>query len=320
MSNGGYIYVLINASVDGLTRVGKTAGDPKVQAQELSAATDLPTPFIVAFDAWFDDAGEAERQICDALDRQGYRVANNRGFFSAPLNEVVKIVLEAGGQLESSSPTEGGVIDDPAKRSSEELRNSLSVQTSEPWEDVFEQAEAYRYGLGDTLQDDVEAMKLFKEAARLGSAKAYREIGDMYQYGKGVRENDSSALEYYKQGATTGDIGCYAEMSGMFMRSGHFENAQKCWRKFAAGDHSPLENWEIGSYGYWYFYGVRCNNLPLESLDTLRGMRELIMEAAEKYIAQYTKERKLDLLSRHEVTLQQIRITLFEDAERTGEQ
>jgi len=318
MSNGGYIYILINASVEGLIRVGKTAGDPKDDAKELSVTTGLPAPFIVAFDAWFDDVAEAEQRICAVLDRRGYRVANNREFFSAPLNEVVKIVLDPGGQLGRCLPPDGDSHGGPAEKTEEEFLDSLSIQTKEPWEDVLEQAAACYVGFGDTLQDYAEAMKLLKQAARLGSVKAYKRIAIMYQRGEGVRANDSTALEYYKQGADKGDAGCYGEMCKLFMWSGKFENAQKCWRKFTVSDLSSLEDWEIGHYGYWYFHEAKKYNLPLENLAALRAIRDKIVTAATEMIIRFQKDGKDT--SMHEVTLQQIRITLFDDVGRTGAQ
>jgi hypothetical protein len=48
MLDPGYIYVLINQSMEGFIKVGKTARDPKERAKELSQATGVPTPFMVA--------------------------------------------------------------------------------------------------------------------------------------------------------------------------------------------------------------------------------------------------------------------------------
>ncbi len=60
MSNPGYIYVLINYSMQGIVKVGKTIRDTESRAKELSSVTGVPTPFIVAFDAYFADCSQAE--------------------------------------------------------------------------------------------------------------------------------------------------------------------------------------------------------------------------------------------------------------------
>jgi hypothetical protein len=63
MSNPGYIYVLMNYSMDNLIKIGKTTRDTESRAKELSSVTGVPTPFIVAFDAYFDDCCEAEAYV-----------------------------------------------------------------------------------------------------------------------------------------------------------------------------------------------------------------------------------------------------------------
>ena len=43
MSNSGYIYVLINNSMENLVKVGKTSRDAESRAKELSSVTGVPT-------------------------------------------------------------------------------------------------------------------------------------------------------------------------------------------------------------------------------------------------------------------------------------
>jgi hypothetical protein len=49
----GYLYVLVNSSMPGLVKVGKTARSPTQRADELSGVTGVATPFIVAFEQQF---------------------------------------------------------------------------------------------------------------------------------------------------------------------------------------------------------------------------------------------------------------------------
>ena len=44
MNDPGFVYALINPSMEGLVKVGKTKRDPKGRANELSGATGV-TPF-----------------------------------------------------------------------------------------------------------------------------------------------------------------------------------------------------------------------------------------------------------------------------------
>lgn len=49
MIEPGHIYILVNPSMEGLVKIGKTTRDPESRARELSQATGVPTPFYVAF-------------------------------------------------------------------------------------------------------------------------------------------------------------------------------------------------------------------------------------------------------------------------------
>jgi hypothetical protein len=45
----------------GMVKVGKTNRDPKDRLRELSAATGIPTPFVLVYSAYFADCLEAEQ-------------------------------------------------------------------------------------------------------------------------------------------------------------------------------------------------------------------------------------------------------------------
>ena len=55
----GFVYVLSNASMPGLIKVGMTTKVPDGRAKELSSDTSTPTPFIVEYYALFDDMEKA---------------------------------------------------------------------------------------------------------------------------------------------------------------------------------------------------------------------------------------------------------------------
>jgi len=55
MKKDGFIYILINNSMDGLVKIGKTKRDPTERINELSSATGVPTPFILVYKEFFND-------------------------------------------------------------------------------------------------------------------------------------------------------------------------------------------------------------------------------------------------------------------------
>lgn len=104
--HAGYLYLLVNPSMEGLIKVGKTVRNPRERAKELGSATGVPTPFILVFDLYVEDCARAEEHVHTELEQKGYRVSENREFFSAPSSEAIKIMLQAQ-KLVASGEDEG---------------------------------------------------------------------------------------------------------------------------------------------------------------------------------------------------------------------
>lgn len=88
----GYIYAMINSSIEGQVKIGKTTRDPYERAKELSSATGVPTPFIVVFYKHFKDCHLAEKTIHQFLEKKGCRVNNNREFFNISTTEAIDVI------------------------------------------------------------------------------------------------------------------------------------------------------------------------------------------------------------------------------------
>jgi hypothetical protein len=238
----GFLYVLANSAMPGVVKVGKTTRSPVERASELSGATGLPTPFIVVYEQLFQDCSAAESFVHVYLARQGYRVADNRDFFNAPVNLVVKAISLAPGAMDDAqfavpAPVEE---DDLLPASAPDELDGLSLSSSPassnapsyPWDSVFKEAANHYYGSDDYIQDYAEALRLFRQAAKLGSLPAYGSIGDMHRRGEGVREDKAKALDFYKEGARKGSLYCYWQMGMLFGRENNQANADKCFALF----------------------------------------------------------------------------------------
>lgn len=92
MATPGYIYILVNAAMPKVIKVGKTTKSPEARAVELSCGTGIAAPFVVAFDVQVTDcdAGEAEAHA----KLNNYRVTSDREFFTAPLKEAIALLNE----------------------------------------------------------------------------------------------------------------------------------------------------------------------------------------------------------------------------------
>ena len=221
MRDVGFLYVLANSAMQGMVKVGKTTRSPAERAAELSAATGLPTPFIVVYEQLFEDCTEAEAFVHALLASKGFRVAENREFFSAPANEVVRAIALAPGAIDVDINQEGGegagLI--PTAVTGGALANLKPPVTPspEPWRALYEEAENHYGGFGDYLKDYEEALRLYKQAAILGCLDAYLRLGQMHHLGDGVRADTNKALKYYKEGARKGLLYCYWRMGEIYL-------------------------------------------------------------------------------------------------------
>jgi len=260
----GWVYVLVNSSIPGLVKVGRTTRPPADRAAELSAATGVATPFILAFEQEFADCAAAEAAIHAELDRRGLRVANNREFFRANPAEVVRITLE----LAASSG------DGP------KLRPPASV------EQLLAEADAFLYGDGESMQDVGEAVRLYRLAATRGSLLATEQLGAICLNMRGnSRAGRRRALQFLKDGAKRGNYYCYVEMAQLFTEEQNRANFGKAWDLFFATRRTAKnDEAEHGENRYGTAlrrYISQCFDLNLEPAhrDELRSGAESMIHA-----------------------------------------
>lgn len=234
MDDLGYIYVLANSAMPGVVKVGKTTRTPTERALELSGVTGLPTPFIVVYEQLFQNCSAAESFVHAYLEQQGFRVSDNREFFNAPVNEAVRAVNLAPGAIDGNMtlPEPDSLLEDSQPDELDSLHLDTCMTNSFPWSSIFDEAEQYYYGLENYLEDYAEALRLFRQAAKLGALPAYGYIGEMYEGGEGVRQDQEKALEYYKEGARKGSVYCYWAMGRLFAKGDSQKNAEKCFSLF----------------------------------------------------------------------------------------
>jgi hypothetical protein len=102
----GFVYVLINPSIDGQVKIGLTTVTSEKRAVQLSSSSGVPTPFIVVYDELVSDCEEVERRLHTRF--AGYRVNRNREFFRIPIKEAVKALQQeaAAFRVLSDTPTD----------------------------------------------------------------------------------------------------------------------------------------------------------------------------------------------------------------------
>ena len=258
----GWVYVLVNSSAPGLVKVGRTCREPALRAAELSSGTGVPTPFVVAFEQFFDDCHAAERSIHAELDRRGWRLTSQREFFRGSASDIIRVVLDASQPASALQKAA-----EPA---------SLDV--------LLAAGESALHGLGDALQDTSEAVRCFRRAASLGSPLALERLGAIFGCLFAVRMNRANrrrAMTPLKEGARRGNSYCYCEMSAVFAAEGHIDNFHKAWTLFFRKCPIPDQNSADAArfVGACCRYIVMCLELRLQPahLVELRHMAKPIL-------------------------------------------
>lgn len=277
----GYIYVLVNSSLPGLVKVGKTTRVPSERVEELSSATGVPTPFIVAFEKFFYDCDHAEALIHEMLEQQGCRPANNREFFRATASEVVNLII--------TIPDIPGITESPdddlifTERGDDLDEFSLS-EAPHPWNGLLEEAFCYEMGLEGYIQDKSEAFRLYKQAARLGCAEAYVSLGNFYTDGDAVKRDDKKALEMFKEAVRRGHYLAYLSMAILFFGESHEENFHKCVHKMIEEHKSPKTDKRQNSQSYHFNLALYLNMCKLRNWEP-RFWEEILIHHKEIILA-----------------------------------
>jgi TPR repeat protein len=217
----GYVYVLENASLRGIVKIGKTQNDPDGQAKELSSATGVRAPFTVAYSSYFKDCNAGEIFVHARLEDS--RLAQNQGFFQVPVQQAIEAVREAECSL--------GVL--PAPNPNKDLKFlQMATKPLSPWKLMFHSANARSYGLGNIIEDKSEALNLYIKSAKSGSISAYWIIGRMYLNGQGCKPDIEKARSTFMDGTKAGNDLCWAGLAEIFFHEGLEDNWNKSWNNY----------------------------------------------------------------------------------------
>ena len=266
MSDKGYVYVLVNPSMEGYVKIGKTKRKPEVRVQELSQATGVPTPFILAYAACVNDCGHAETYLHTFFETKGKRVSGNREFFDVTTTEAIDAIHQY--QNEFGIAVDNGDIEDDTVEDNEHPGLAISLQ-----------ADRYYQGIGETLQDYKEAFSLYQQASKLGYSEATRQIARMYLFGESVIADKETALDYFKLSLKQGEFRCYGDMANIYFHREHLDNALKCVDLYMKNV-EEISPWFVLDY----ISEMYSRNLPIGYMNNLKLMKEEILIAQKKKI------------------------------------
>jgi len=103
----GYIYIMTNASMPKLLKIGCTTRSPELRKRELSSSSAIPEAFQVVYEIFSPKMKILEEKIHSALSK--YRVNNKREFFKCDLNKAIQTIHRLANEiiLEVSYHTKG---------------------------------------------------------------------------------------------------------------------------------------------------------------------------------------------------------------------
>lgn len=93
----GWVYILTNEAMPGMVKIGLTTRTPKERAAELSGATGVPLPFVVAWARAVSDCDYVEKAVHRMLDDK--RVNGKRESFRVDVATGRQVIEAAAGSL-----------------------------------------------------------------------------------------------------------------------------------------------------------------------------------------------------------------------------
>ena len=217
----GFLYVLMNPSMPGLVKVGKTTRDPAARVSELSAATGVPTSFVLLFSQPVADCHAAEAWAHAELERRGHRPSASREFFTAPAHEAVEVV-HAAKSISDQQTTDMTV---------QEVQGAPFESKLESAEALFQEGELYRNGSNDVLINGARAAKQYELAAAMDHAEAAYQAGMIFATGAGVRRNPVKAVTLHMKAAGLGFWRSHAALAVIFENAGQIHSATRRWQQ-----------------------------------------------------------------------------------------
>ena len=296
----GFVYVFMNPAFPDHVKIGKTTRAPEDRAKELSGATGVPTPFVVAYYGCFPDCDRAESYVHALLERRGVARTSNREFFAISVRDAIAVVMEAEAALQSTVTT--GDSDSDTAEASDGIQ---TLEDAPLWEQLSREADDYRFGLGDVIQDEDRAMALYKQAVQLGARDeaVFTALAELHA----ARGNDEEGIRWLMQGGENGVVGCWAELALIYTGENTYfgtratatdidilkaslerdaENARKAWRRFFRSvNHATFDPDYPGGdrlYAMLRRYVALIRNYPLPSdLDVIQSFADRFAESIE---------------------------------------
>lgn len=127
----GFVYIMVNSSLDNMIKIGLTTKTSDERAKELSKLTGIPTKFIAVYDELVSDCKAVEKILHERFS--AFRVNDKREFFGIPCREAIIALQNISGHYQ---------IPDSEISYSRSFRDEI------------------RYGLRRILKNDIKTLRI----------------------------------------------------------------------------------------------------------------------------------------------------------------
>ena len=206
----GYVYILINPSMDGLVKIGMTTRTPEERVKELSSSTGVPIKFILIYQKKVEDCVSCEKAIHNILESKGHRVSDGREFFNISTTDAIDVVSKTCREFSSRQP----IV--------ENTSNTRIEKKSGAAEELF-----YLACSELTNGNSGKALDLFEKSAAAGFVPGYWRAVELLIKGDppDVRQNLKRAYVLARKGKELGVLDNHNQVVDCLIEMGHPEKA-----------------------------------------------------------------------------------------------
>ncbi|MDG5788061.1 hypothetical protein QA612_11220 [Evansella sp. AB-P1] len=261
----GYLYVLINPSIEGNVKIGTCKQDPASILDELTKEPNVATNSTLVYRDYVE-------RNCEILEKEIYR--NLLESYSVQQDDLGFLKVEPYEAIECIQKVKSSPL--PISHTSS-MQNDIPKRAFE----LFDEACNYYYGRGSTVQDYREAENLFKQSSELGVLPSYIYLGRIYEYGDGGDPNIKKALEYYEAGVRSGSNVCNAKIACLYWRDTEIKDIEigkKYWKTyFKQLDHSIITKDDYANFSF-YLSLSKENHLEIDYKDILGAYKKPLLK------------------------------------------
>ncbi len=149
---------------------------------------------------------------------------------------------------EGEAPPQPAVMPRPAPSAAPTTTGLTAQQLLQQADAIMDRTYQMDVSLWD--EEAAKALKLYRQAAKLGSAIAFYKIGFLYETGNGIAKDNNTAIRYYEKAAAKGYLDAYSQIMLVQNQFRNFKGlANTFFRFYRAAPTQALQEFQNTGYG-----------------------------------------------------------------------